>query len=244
MDVDHIKLLCTEDEIYSPAELYQMELESNRPLRQVRARRSNAANASERTEEEDEEEEALASIQDSTPTYSAISPLRDECTRYITKIRYLTAEARDISSIVDPLEFFAEYKSQFPILTGVAAIVLAQDITTGDMERINSRGGIYYRPHRNRLKPETVQKIIFLYGCYVREDGGLTHRQQKARERASSFIRYQSISCQIDPSKASEEFTDFLHGLCSWIYLGDDEDNEDEDEDEEGKDQEDDEDAE
>ena len=104
---------------------------------------------------------------------------------------------------------------------------------------------IYYRPHRNRLKPETVQKIIFLYGCRVR-DGGLIHRQQKARERASSFIRYQSISCQIDPSKASEEFTDFLHSLCSWIYLGDDEENEDEDEDEdeEGKDQEDDEDAE
>ena len=142
------------------------------------------------------------------------------------------------------MQFFADYKSQFPILAGVAAIVLAQDITTGDMERINSRGGIYYRPHRNRLKPETVQKIIFLYGCYVREDGGLTHRQQKARERASTFIQHQSISCQINPSKASEEFTDFLHGLCSWIYLGDDEDDEvehenGEDDDDEEEDQED-----
>ena len=186
------------------------------------------------------------SIQGSTPTYSTICPLREECTRYITKIRYLIAEARDTNSIVEPLQFFADHKSQFPILAGVAAIVLAQDITTGDMERINSRGGIYYRPHRNRLKPETVQKIIFLYGCYVREDGGLTHRQQKARERASNFIRYQSISCQINQNKATVEFTDFLHGLCSWIYLGDDEENEDEDEDEdeEGKDQEDDEDAE
>ena len=55
-------------------------------------------------------------------------------------------------------------------------------------------------------------------------------------------IRDQSISCQIDPSKASEKFTVFLHELCSWIYLGDDEKHEDEDEDEddEGKDQEDD----
>ena len=72
------------------------------------------------------------------------------------------------------------------------------------MERISSRGGIYYRPHRNRLKPETVQKIIFLYGCYVRDDGGLTHRQ------LSTFIQHQSISCQINPSKASEEFTKFF----------------------------------
>ena len=124
-------------------------------MRQVRARRSNAALASVRTEEE-EEEEALASIQGSTPTYSTICPLRDECTRYITKIRYLIAEARDINSIVEPLQFFAEYTSQFPIIAGVAVIVLAQDITPGGMQRINFRGGIYYRPHRNRLNPETV----------------------------------------------------------------------------------------
>ena len=64
--------------------------------------------ASERTEEE----EALASIQGSNPTYSTICPLRDECTRYITKVRYLIVEAQDINSIVEPLQFFAEYKSQ------------------------------------------------------------------------------------------------------------------------------------
>jgi len=95
------------------------------------------------------------SIQGSTPN-STICPLREECTRYITKIRYLIAEARDTNSIVEPFQFFADHKSQFPILAGVAAIVLAQDITTGGMQRINSRGGIYYRPHRNRLNPETV----------------------------------------------------------------------------------------
>ena len=78
-------------------------------MRQVRARRSNAAMASECTEEE---EEALASVQGSYPTYSTICPLRDECTRYITKVRYLIVEAQDINSIVEPLQFFAEYKSQ------------------------------------------------------------------------------------------------------------------------------------
>ena len=64
-------------------------------------------------------------------------------------------------------------------------------------------------------------------------------------EHQISFDISQSISCQIDPNKATEEFTDILHGLCSWIYLGDDEENEDEGEVDEGKkDQEDDEDAE
>jgi hypothetical protein len=123
--------------------------------------------------------------------------------------------------------YFSDYESQFPILAGVAAVVLAQDIRIGDMERINPRGGIYYRPHRNRLKPEIVQKIIFLYGCYVTEDGCLAHRQRKVLERSSTFIQHQSISCQIDPNKATDSFTEFLHGLCSWIYLGNDDDEDD-----------------
>jgi len=55
---------------FIPAELHQMELESKRPVRQVRLRRSNAENAPECSEEE----EALASIQGSTPTYSTIYP--------------------------------------------------------------------------------------------------------------------------------------------------------------------------
>jgi len=52
------------------------------------------------------------------------------------------------------------------------------------------------------------------------------------RDRQSTI----SISCQIDPSKASEEFTDFSRDLSSCIYLVDDEKNEqDEDEDDEGR---------
>ena len=86
------------------------------------------------------------------------------------------------------------------------------------MERINSRGGIYYTPHRNRLAPETVKKMIFLYGCYVREDGGLTTRQCLAKERSSKFILHQSISCQIKREEATEDFTEFPNDLCAWVY--------------------------
>ena len=64
-------------------------------------------------------------------------------------------------------------------------------------------------------------------------------------EHQISFDIRVLAACQIDPNKGTEEFTDILHGLCSWIYLGDDEENEVEGEDDEGKkDQEDDEDAE
>ena len=98
------------------------------------------------------------------------------------------------------------------------------------MERINSRGGIYYTPHRNRLSPELVKKMIFLYGCYVRDDGGLTTRQRVAKVRSASFIRHQSISCQINRNEATEDFTEFLNSLFAWIYYPDDEDNDDEEE--------------
>ena len=86
------------------------------------------------------------------------------------------------------------------------------------MERINSRGGIYYIPHRNRLSPELVKKMIFPYGCYVRDDGGLTTRQRVAKEQSANFIRRQSISCQINRNAATDGFTEVLNNLCAWIY--------------------------
>ena len=91
------------------------------------------------------------SIQGSIPQYSTIFPRHGEYT--INKVKYLIlVEARDNNYNIECLQCFAEYESQFLILT-------ISDITTGDRERIDSRGGIYYKPraHRNRLTiPETV----------------------------------------------------------------------------------------
>ena len=86
------------------------------------------------------------------------------------------------------------------------------------MERINSRGGIYYTPHRHRLAPETVKKMSFLYGCYVRENGGLTMRQR--------------VACQIKRDEATDEFTEFLNGLCAWVFYPSDDEAEDDDDEE------------
>ena len=43
------------------------------------------------------------------------------------------------------------------------------------------------------------------------------------KERSSKFILHQSISCQIDRNKATEDFTEFLNDLCAWIYYPSDE---------------------
>ena len=83
------------------------------------------------------------------------------------------------------------------------------------MERINSRGGIYYTPHRNRLAPEIVKKMIFLYGCYVREDGGLTTRQCLAKERSSKFILHQSIRQLPYQARGSDRG---FHGVPQWPW--------------------------
>jgi hypothetical protein len=56
--------------------------------------------------------------------------------------------------------------------------------------------------------------MIFVNGCYVREDGGLTTRQRVQRvdkERSSKFIFHQSISWQIDRDEATEDLDD----LCA-----------------------------
>ena len=79
------------------------------------------------------------------------------------------------------------------------------------MKRINSRKGICYTFHRNRLSPDTAKGMIFVNGCYVREDGGLTTRQRVQRvdkERSSKFIFHQSISWQIDRDEATEDLDD------------------------------------
>ena len=101
-----------------------------------------------------------------------------EITKYIALVKVNMLEPREGGEVVDTLNFWSEddIKRTFPILCRIAAQVFVQEATTGDMKRINSRGGIYYTPHCNRLAPETVKKMIFLCGCYVRNEGGLTTR--------------------------------------------------------------------
>ena len=110
----------------------------------------------------------------------------------------------------------------------IAAQVLAQDATSGTPERINSRAGIYISARRSRLKPSTVEKMVFLHG-YLTDKEPLSKRFLVARVRFERFITHQSIDCQL-----KDDGVEFLNSLCAWIYIdvSDDEDEEEEDEDE------------
>ena len=98
--------------------------------------------------------------------------------------------------------------------------------TSGTPERINSRAGIYISARRSRLKPSTVEKMVFLHG-YLTDKEPLSKRFLVARERFERFITHQSIDCQL-----KDDGVEFLNSLCAWIYI-DDSDDEDEEEEEE-----------
>ena len=102
------------------------------------------------------------------------------------------------------------------------------EATSGETERIASDAGIYYSKRRSRLKPETVKKMIFLQGCFL-QDMPQRRRAKVANERVQEFIKKQSLSCQINRNGPSEDFIEFLNGLCPWIYYDEDEAESDDD---------------
>jgi len=103
--------------------------------------------------------------------------------------------------------------------------VFAAEATSGETECIGSDAGIYYSPRRNRLKPETVKKMLYLQGCFLQEMPQRT-RAIVANARVTEFIKKQSMSCQANRDAPNEDFTAFLNGLCPWIYYEDESDEE------------------
>ena len=87
----------------------------------------------------------------------------------------------------------------------------------------NSLAGIYISPLRSRLKPKTVEKMVFLHGQYLEKEP-ISKRRTVAKDRFERFITRQSIDCQ-----NKDDGITFLNSLCAWIY---NDNNEDEDEDE------------
>ena len=120
--------------------------------------------------------------------------------------------------------YYAEHGKDFRILSSVASQVFVAEATSGETELIASDAGIYYRKRRNSFKPETVKKMIFLQGCFL-QDMPQLRRAKVANERVQELIKKQSLSCQINRNGPSEDFIEFLNGLCSWIYYDEDEAN-------------------
>lgn len=217
--------LCTDEETLSPYEIHQRQMLNDQRARNVR-RRLEPVSIS-------ETDRAISDIlgQSNVPL-SRVSPLAQECAAYIAYIGTEIKDAREKekSDVIDPCKFWPNVGiEKFPILKRIAAQVLAAEATSGETERIASTAGIFYSPRRNKFKPETIEKIVFLQGIYAEEIPPST-RTTSSRSRTREFIKRQSIACQENMFGCSDDFKVFLNNLCSWVSYEDDEEDEEDSE--------------
>jgi hypothetical protein len=62
----------------------------------------------------------------------------------------------------DPLLLWAYLRSEFPLLSRVAQRIFSVAATSAEAERIFSLAGLIATADRSSLKPETLQKLVFL----------------------------------------------------------------------------------
>ncbi|XP_011408230.1 PREDICTED: zinc finger BED domain-containing protein 1-like [Amphimedon queenslandica] len=73
---------------------------------------------------------------------------------------YLRQPKSDIEK--NPLKWWREHKTVYPLLSGVARKYLCFPATSTPSERLFSRSGRIVTPFRASLKPDTVQQLVFL----------------------------------------------------------------------------------
>jgi hypothetical protein len=62
----------------------------------------------------------------------------------------------------DPLFFWERHKTVYPNLTNIALKYLTVVATSVPAKRMFSKAGIVMEPHRNRLQPSRLGKLVFL----------------------------------------------------------------------------------
>lgn len=68
----------------------------------------------------------------------------------------------NIGRLENPLEYWAGHKFLYPNLYKLAVVFLATPASSVPCERIFSKAGEILSKKRNRLKPSTVGKLLFL----------------------------------------------------------------------------------
>ena len=63
----------------------------------------------------------------------------------------------------DPLEFWTDYHSKFPILSRIARVILSISPTSADVERLFSRSGRTATDSRSILFPDHVNELVTLH---------------------------------------------------------------------------------
>ena len=96
---------------------------------------------------------------------SKVSTARHQCANNEERIQveltsYLPLPSPELKS--NPLDWWKDHHTQFPILSILAKKYLSVCATSCPSERVFSTGGNIVTPHRSCLKPDKVDKLIFL----------------------------------------------------------------------------------
>ena len=91
------------------------------------------------------------------PTHQSYLSSNDEITYYLDNIRIPPALPD-----MDPFKWWSDNEKRFPILFNIARKFLGIPATSVPSERLFSDAGNHITPHRNNLKPDRVERLLFL----------------------------------------------------------------------------------
>ncbi len=95
-----------------------------------------------------------------TNEFSKITPISKEINEYINFV------IESYSNCIDTMAFWAKEYKRFPILSRIAARVLASSACSSDLEMLFSRAGIIFTPLRESLAPDTLEQLSSLHYWY------------------------------------------------------------------------------
>ena len=86
----------------------------------------------------------------------------------------------------DPLTWWKENTSKFPLISHVGRAVLATPATSAPSERVFSQSGMIVTPRRSRLLADRLEQLMFLRGSWL---AGEKYTNKKAEvEKAKAIM--------------------------------------------------------
>lgn len=174
----HMEVFCSEDEYFSPKEINERKRAAAREMR----RSSRGTGDRVQVQEPAAEETFEAFLQEGLST---VSPIKVELGRFVPLVKSLGIEQRN------PFKFWATEGNKFPILRRLALKILSANVTSADVERLFSRGGIICSNLRSLLKPDTVLTLTSLHYFYREEEDIIDSRSISSTNKSTRFASLQ-----------------------------------------------------